>query len=90
MGKDKLDMQKMQRKLQKEFQKRKIQIFIFLIMSHFEAKMISLYHLTGKNLYKALSNINYIFRRPMPDYSFLDYIKCAGVYSICVLVCYQQ
>lgn len=66
----------LRKRLQKEVQKNKIQIIVFLILSHFEAKIISLYYLTGKNLNKAIENMNLIFKNPLPDYSLLDYMKC--------------
>lgn len=86
MGKGKLDIQKIQGKLQKEIQKRKIQIIVFLVMAHFEAKMIRLYYLAGKNLNKALENISLIVKHPLPDYSLLDYIKCL-VFTVFVYWC---
>lgn len=86
MGKDKNTLQNMQKKLQKEVQKRKILIILFLVMAHLEAKMMTLYYLTGKSLTKAMENMNLIWKHPLPDYSILDYLKCL-IFTVFVYWC---
>ena len=86
MGKDKNTLQSFQKKLQKEVQKRKILIILFLVMAHLEAKMMTLYYLTGKSLTKAMENMNLIWKHPLPDYSILDYLKCL-IFTVFVYWC---
>ncbi|MCD7725856.1 MAG: type IV secretory system conjugative DNA transfer family protein [Clostridiales bacterium] len=86
MEKDKRNLQNTQKKLQKAVQERKIQIIVFVLMAHFEAKTISLYHLRGDNLNKTVEDISIIFRHPLPDYSLLCYLGCLA-FTICIYWC---
>lgn len=71
-------------KILKEIKKHKVQIIIFLVLAHFEAKALTLYEIVDHDIVSLSENMDMLWKYPFPDYSLMRYILClaftAGLY----------